>query len=261
MSAALRLLDTGVLPPRRNVAITAALAELHAAGEIPDTLRFQRFERSVLLGRNQELGAAVLLDRCRQRGVALARRITGGGAVYMDPDVLSWEIVAGRRRFGTGFAEAAARICGAVAEAIACFGVAAQFSPPNAIVVDGRKVSGASGYFEGPTLVHEGTVLVDSSSTDMAVVLRLAEPQRAVARLTSLTALLGSAPSMADLQSRIALSISSCFGFSAAAGELTTGERTLSERLHQSEFGTDDFVFGAGMTVSESSDTTDRVPA
>src|SRR5580704_6583274 len=100
MSAVLRVIDTGLQPPRWNIAMTAALAELYGAGEIPDTLRFQRFQPCVLVGRNQDIRREVRLDCCRQKGVALARRLTGGGAVYMDAGILSWEIVAGRRRFG-----------------------------------------------------------------------------------------------------------------------------------------------------------------
>ncbi len=42
MSAALRLVDTGLGDARWNVALTAALAELHGAGRIPDTLRSRR---------------------------------------------------------------------------------------------------------------------------------------------------------------------------------------------------------------------------
>src|ERR1700681_95749 len=103
----LRVIDTGLRPPRWNIAMTAALAELHGAGEIPDTLRFQRFQPCVLVGRNQDIRREVRLDRCKQKGVTLARRVTGGGAGYMDAGLFSSEIVAGRRRFGADLTEAA----------------------------------------------------------------------------------------------------------------------------------------------------------
>ncbi len=49
MSCPLRLLDTGLMPARWNVAMTATLIERHARRQIPDTLRLHRYHTSVLL--------------------------------------------------------------------------------------------------------------------------------------------------------------------------------------------------------------------
>jgi lipoate-protein ligase A len=246
---ALRVIDTGVRPPRWNIAMTAALAELHGAGEIPDTLRFQRFTPCVLVGCNQDIRREVRLDRCRQKGVALARRLTGGGAVYMDAGILSWEIVANRRRFGADLAEAAGKICTAVANGLARLGVPAKFSPPNAIEAEGRKISGASGYFEGATLVYEGTVLVDFDIRDMAEVLNLPDAKEAgvallARRVTSMAAILGRAPAIDEIQHALVVSICNCFGFSLKHEAATARERTLAEGLSAAKFATDGFVFG-----------------
>jgi lipoate---protein ligase len=243
----LRVIDTGLRPPRWNIAMTAALAELHGAGEIPDTLRFQRFQPCVLAGRNQDIRREVRLDRCRQKGVALARRVTGGGTVYMDAGILSWEIVAERRRFGTDFAEAGETICSAVASGLTRLGVPARFCPPNAIEAEGRKISGASGYFEGATLVYEGTVLVDFDPRDMTEVLRLPDAKAASAlahRVTSIAAILGSPPAIDDVQRALAASISDCFGFRITSEAVSDRELALAEGLHAKEFGTDRFVLG-----------------
>lgn len=250
MSATLRVIDTGLRPPRWNIAMTAALAELHGAGEIPDTLRFQRFQPCVLIGRNQDIRREVRLERCRQNGVALARRVTGGGAVYMDAGILSWEIVAGRRRFGADLADAGEKICTAVANGLVRLGVPARFCPPNAIEAAGRKISGASGYFEGATLVHEGTVLVDFDLRDMAAVLRLPDAKEAAAqtppapRVTSMAAILGRAPAIVDVQRVLAASISNCFGFRIEREASSARELALAEELHAAEFGSDRFVWG-----------------
>ena len=37
----------------------------------------------------------------------------------------------------------------------------ARFRPRNDIEVDGRKLSGTGGFFDGDTLIYQGTVLVD----------------------------------------------------------------------------------------------------
>src|SRR5438045_3885651 len=141
MNGTLRVIDTGLQPARWNIAMTAALVELHGAGEITDTLRFQRFQPCVLVGRNQDICREVRLEHCRRKGVALARRLTGGGAVYMDAGVLSWQIVADRRRSGADLTAVAEKICAAVANGLRHLGVLAKFCPPNAIEADGRKIS------------------------------------------------------------------------------------------------------------------------
>jgi lipoate---protein ligase len=247
MSASLRVIDTGLRLPRWNIAMTAALAEFHSAGEIPDTLRFQRFQPCVLVGRNQNIQREVRLDRCREKGVALARRVTGGGAVYMDAGILSWEIVADRRRFGADLAAAAEKICTVVASGLARLGVPARFCPPNAIEAEGRKISGASGYFEGATLVYEGTVLVDFDPRDMADVLRLPDAKEGAViahRVTSLAAILGRPPTIDDIQRALTASISDRFGFRISSEKLSPRELALAVDLHAAEFGTDRFVMG-----------------
>lgn len=239
----LRVIDTGLRAARWNIAMTAALAELHCAGEIPDTLRFQRFEPCVLVGRNQDILREVRLDRCAQRGVALARRITGGGAVYMDAGILSWEIVAHRHRFGTDLSESAQEICAAIAHGLRMFGVVAKFSPPNAVEAEGRKICGASGYFDGATLVYEGTVLIDFNVRDMADVLGF-DPGLLARRVTSLAEILGRAPALPELQDALSASISDRFDFSLSHDQPSARELALAEALHAEEFGTDYFVFG-----------------
>ncbi len=86
MAIPFRVIDTGVRNGRTQIAFDQALIELHREGRVPDTVRFLRFEPSALVGRHQAIGQELKLDYCRANGVALVRRITGGGAIYLDPD-------------------------------------------------------------------------------------------------------------------------------------------------------------------------------
>src|SRR6202012_846681 len=167
----LRVIDTGVRPARWNVAVTAALTELHVAGHIPDTLRFHRYRRSVLVGRHQNLTQEIDVTYCRQTGVGIARRITGGGAVYMGPGILAWDIVAGRRQFGATLGNASLRIGGAVAAVLGRLGFAAALND-RGVEIDGAKVCGFGGAFEGSTLVMQGSLLIDFDRNEMAAVLK-----------------------------------------------------------------------------------------
>jgi lipoate-protein ligase A len=228
VTATLRLVDTGLNGARRNVAVTAALAELHGQGRIPDTLRLHRYPVSVLLGRSQPLTAAQRAAAARH-GAEIARRVTGGGAVAMGPGVLAWDLVVPRSTWPSLDAAAAA-----IGEALAdALDLAATFRPPGDIVVGIRKVAGTSGLFDGPTLLHQGSLLVDADIAAMADLLGLPDLP-----VTSLAA------HGAPAAPRIAEAIAAALGRPLQPAPLGEAELTLTARLLADEIGTEDFVAG-----------------
>lgn len=243
MNAPLRLIDGGLGPARWNVAMTAALAELRAAGRIRDTLRFHVYPRSVLIGRHQALAAAADPEACRARGIEVARRVTGGGAVYMSPGVLAWDLAASRAALGADLDQAAAAVCGAVAAGLARLGLAACHRLPDGIEAAGRKLAGASGCFDGPALLHQGAILVDVDFDEMEAALAL--PAASLrGRLVTVTELLGRVPPMAELVEALATGMSAALGralLRAAPGET---ELRLAGELLEREIGLDAFVAG-----------------
>ena len=172
MNPGLRVIDTGLADPRRNVALTAALIEAHVRGEIPDTLRLHRYQKCVLIGRSQDAETVLDAAACRRRGAAIVRRVTGGGAVAMAPGILAWDLVVARRRWAS--LEAASETLGAaVTAALASLGFAAGFRPPGEVALAGRIVAGFAGAFDGPTLMQQGSLLVDADLAEMAELLGL----------------------------------------------------------------------------------------
>jgi lipoate-protein ligase A len=256
MSAVLRVVDTGLAPARWNVAATAALTELHRSGRIGDTLRFHRYARAVLVGRHQNVDDVADAAACRRRGVEIARRVTGGGAVYMAPEVLAWDIVLARRAFPGGLDAAAAAIGGALAAGLARLGVAARHRPPGDLVVAGRKIAGAGGYFDGGTLVYQGSLLIDVDFAEMACVLRFAAPPQPPLqeRLVTLRAWLRRMPPRAAVMRALVAGAQDGLRCSACAGALSEEERRLADALLADEIGTEAFVAGTGAQAA-------RVPA
>ena len=84
MPAKFRIIDTGVREGRANIAFDAALIEERQADRVPDTIRFLSFPPTVLIGRHQDLSREIDLDYCARHGIGTVRRITGGGAIYLD---------------------------------------------------------------------------------------------------------------------------------------------------------------------------------
>ena len=263
----LRVLDTGVMEGRLNIAIGQAIVEAHQDERVPDTLRFLRFPPTVLVGRHQALGQEINLDYCRENGIGTARRITGGGAIFMEPGLLGWELVFHRSTPGAkSLSELTREICEAAADGISQLGVEARFRPRNDIEVDGRKISGTGGFFDGDTLFYQGTVLVDMNPQVMVSALRVPQAKlekrkldSASQRIVTLRELLGDkTPGLQRIQSALTNAFSDRFGLEMTHGELTGEERSEADRLYREEIGTADFVAGIEEPPAARGDLTGR---
>ena len=233
-----RRLDTGLRPAAQNIALNRALLEAREANEIPSTLRFLRFTPCALLGHHQSAEQELNLDYCREQGIAIQRRITGGGAIYFDEGQLGWELYLHRRDLDTSDMQTISRrLCHAAATAISALGVDARYRPRNDIEVDGRKISGTGGAFDGDALLFQGTLLLEFDVEKMLRVLRIPAEKlsdKAIAsareRVTSLRDLLGRKPD-ADLVRRLlAEAFESEFGVEFGEGDLTLSEHRRYEQ-------------------------------
>jgi len=250
MTRAFRVIDTGIRDGRRQIAFDQAMIDARRADAIPDTIRFLRFPPTALIGRHQALSREVRLDYCRANGIGVVRRITGGGAIYFDEGQLGWELVFRRSTLGlASLADLARGICEAAAAGLRKFGVDARFRPRNDIEVDGRKLSGTGGFFDGDTLFYQGTVLIDLDPTRMVAALRIAEAKlakrsldTAAQRVVTLKELVGQAPSIDEVKCALVDGFAEQLGIEPLPGDITTDEETLAAKYHDDEIGTDAFV-------------------
>lgn len=124
-------------------------------------------DKTVVIGKNQNANVEVDIDFLRENEIKLARRITGGGAVYHDLGNLNYTFIS-RGEGGIDFAEFASPII----KALASLGIVAVLSGRNDIEVEGRKISGNAQHREGGRVLHHGTLLFDSDLTVLSRVLR-----------------------------------------------------------------------------------------
>lgn len=227
-----RVIDTGLRPAAQNIALNRALLEARQADEIPSTLRFLRFAPSALLGYHQSAEQELNLEYCRAQQIEVQRRITGGGAIYFDETQLGWELYLHQRDLGTTDMQAISRrICHAAATAISALGVDARYRPRNDIEVDGRKISGTGGAFDGQALMFQGTLLIDFDVERMLRVLRVPAEKisdKAIAsvreRVTTLRELLGHAPDIRQVKRNLTEAFESEFDVEFQDGDLTLSE-------------------------------------
>ena len=112
---------------------------------------------SVIIGLNQSAYAEVNLPYLESRGIALARRVTGGGAVYHDLQNLNYTIAGRSRDLNADYPE----YLHLVVDALRAMGVSAELSGRNDIMVEGRKCSGyAKRVWKDRLMVH-GTLMFD----------------------------------------------------------------------------------------------------
>lgn len=245
-----RVIDTGLREGRRNIAFDQALIDAHKAGLIPDTIRFLRFEPTALVGRHQALSREIRLEYCREHGIGIARRITGGGAIYFDEGQLGWELVFHRATLGIrSLADFTRAICEAAAAGLSRLGVDAQYRPRNDIEVGGRKISGTGGFFDGDTLFYQGTVLIDTNPQRMMATLNVPEAKlarreldSAAQRVVTLRALLGTAPPVDTVQEALLAGFAEHLNVAPARGAISAQEETLATQLYDDDIGSDEFV-------------------
>ena len=194
---------------------------------------------SVIIGHNQDAFREVNLDYLERNGIVLARRVTGGGAVYHDLQNLNYSIVGRRPRVEV------------IVEALRSLGVPAELTGRNDIFVEGRKVSGyARSVYQQRELIH-GTLMYDVDIEALTRALDTPESKlnrKGVAsvrsRVTNLKDYLPDIKDIARLQGELH-SILAC-----GDGEMVLDEEAykwIEERRAQ-KFASPEWIYGATRT-------------
>ena len=124
---------------------------------------------SVIIGRNQNPYAEVNLAYLQEKGIVLARRVTGGGAVYHDLENLNYTIMGRSQDLESDYPG----YLTLVVDALRKLGAYCTLSGRNDIMVDGRKCSGyAKRVFKDRLMVH-GTLMFDVDLEELSKALSL----------------------------------------------------------------------------------------
>ncbi|HEX9013356.1 MAG TPA: biotin/lipoate A/B protein ligase family protein [Anaerolineaceae bacterium] len=156
-----RMIPFRYFPAAMNMAIDEAILEGLREGASPPTVRLYGWDTSaVSIGRFQGLQYEVNLEACRQAGVDVVRRITGGGAVYHDRDgEVTYSILGEGSLFPEKIIDSYEAVCADVVYALQLLGIPAEFAPINDIMVEGRKISGNAQTRRAGLFLQHGTVL------------------------------------------------------------------------------------------------------
>ena len=143
--------------PHHNLALEQFVFE--KPGDENDCFMLWQNNNSIIIGRHQNTLEEIDSDFVKENSITVARRLSGGGAVYHDMGNLNFTfITAADKQKGLDFSA----FCEPVRKALCSFGVPVELSGRNDMTVEGKKFSGNAQYIKDGKVMHHGTILYDS---------------------------------------------------------------------------------------------------
>lgn len=247
-----RLVIEDEVTPTYGLAADEICAQRVGADASPPTLRLYTYVPCALVGRFQTLENELRVEACRERGITVNRRPTGGGAIVMGPDQLgvAWTV---RGADQDGYRQARAMMAhfseGIVA-GLARLGLEARFRGKNDLEVGGRKVAGLGVYRDksGGVLYH-ASVLV---GLDVAWMLSLLQTpfekisDKVIAtvaqRVTTVRREIGRDVSLDEMREHLMAGFRETFSVELEAGAYDSEELGEIRVLEREKYETDEWV-------------------
>ena len=171
------LVHPGSFPPALHLALDQVLLEEVGAGRRRPTLRIWEWDQpAVVIGSFQSLANEVDLDTAADYGIEVVRRVSGGGAMFMEAgSVVTYSLYApGDLVRGMSFAESYAYLDDWVLQALRSLGIDATYQPLNDISSPAGKIGGAAQKRLGDgAVLHHVTMSYDMDGDKMVRVLRI----------------------------------------------------------------------------------------
>lgn len=251
MSRKWRLLRDGITDAHAHFAVEEAILRRVGEGGSPPTLRLRQVRRAVFVGVFQNAWDEVDVDYCRNHGIKIVRRLSGGGAVYHDVGSFCYSAFFLRDMFPQSDEALYPLFAGPIIQTCADYGVTARFHGRNDVLVGERKIYGSAQISLYESFAHSGTFLVNMDFDTMARALTPPASkfhgkaaQSVKERVTSLERELGHEVPVAEVMQAFVSHFSRDFGVELVPGDLTDAERALAQSLLEEKYATDEWNLG-----------------
>lgn len=244
-----QLIQGPAVDPAMQMALDQVLAEEVGAGSRKPTLRIWEWEKpAVVIGSFQSVKNEVDLENAAKYGFEVVRRISGGGAMFMEAgSVITYSIYAPTELVqGMSFADSYAFLDEWVILALKSLGIEASYQPLNDITSPTGKIGGAAQKRLGSgAVLHHVTMSYDMDGDKMVEVLRIGREKmsdkgtksanKRVDPLRSQTGL-----PRAEIIEKMVGTFRGLYGLTPS--EITPEEFAKAEQLVAEKFGTEEWL-------------------
>lgn len=225
MIRSIRIFESCGFDPHSNIATEKFLLENVREGEC--ILYLWQNKNTVVIGRNQNAWQECRTSLLEEEGGKLARRLSGGGAVFHDLGNLNFTFLMRDEDYDLG------RQFDVILTAIRSFGIHAEKSGRNDLLAEGFKFSGNAFYHSQGHAYHHGTLLVDA---DMEKLSRYLTPSKAKLEAKGVKSVRSRVTNLKDLcptltvdtlKEQLKVAFSQVYGLDAAAVTLSDEDNAL----------------------------------
>ena len=201
---------------------------------------------TIVIGKYQNAFEEINQKAVDEREIRVARRLSGGGAVYHDMGNLNFTFIVDRNDIeGLNFKV----FVEPVVETLRGFGVEAEFSGRNDILIKGMKISGNSQYVKKDRVMHHGCIMLDSDLEKVADALKVKEAKfkskQSKSVRSRVTTINANAPRRISMEEfKAALKARILGDESVEAYELTEEDLAAIERLRNEKYATWEWNYG-----------------
>jgi lipoate-protein ligase A len=153
--------------PHYNLAVEEYIVNHIGQGEC--MLYFYKNKHTIVIGKHQNPWRECKTDVFEQEGGKIARRISGGGAVYHDLGNLNFSFIMDKEGYDLQ------RQLSVILHAVNSLGLKAEATGRNDITIDGRKFSGNAFCHKKNGAFHHGTILIGTDMSQLGKYLQVSK--------------------------------------------------------------------------------------
>jgi lipoate---protein ligase len=237
------------VPVELNHALDEVLVRRVGKRERPPTLRFwDRTGPEIVLGRFQSVRNEVQIENTEADGIKVNRRITGGGAMFVEPEnALTYSIYAPPELVkGISFTDSYAFLDEWVIAGLRSLGIDAWYQPINDITSSGGKIGGAAQARRHGAVLHHATMAYDMAPEALPRYLRIGREKLSDKGVTSADKRVGplrlqTQMDRLDIIEHLIETFRQRHGL--AEGQLEPDEIAEAQELVRTRFGTQEWKF------------------
>jgi lipoate-protein ligase A len=247
-----------------NMAIDEAIMIAHREGLVPPTIRFYQWSPpAVSLGYFQDLKKEIDVDSCRNLGIDIVRRPTGGKAVLHDKELTySFTIRENHPLVNNSILETYKKISGGIIKGLFYLGVTADlvplrekskihhsdlksicFSVPSQyeVQVEGKKIVGSAQVRKREIVLQHGSLLIELEKEKLFSVFNFPSTQtrerlKTKFNATSLEEILKRKITFSELSAILPRGFEKEFGVKLLEGQITEEEEKISQELLENKY-------------------------